>query len=348
MKKTVIILGAGASADYGFPLWAGLKQQMLDLDLDKELSETLNLRPEEVEAHKTAFGEFQQHLTREPDATLDRIAFLIDQPKSKHLRPTGHYLINLAGYLLSKIECEKQDGKWVSEFQTVLLDYLASQSAQFEAEQNHLQNLTVISLNYDRVFERFVSNGFFKRLIEHSEYDPPSLAFSINFSRNNRLSVLKPHGYISGLAYDNGVSHVGMNNDLVIVGGHTQGIRHPGNDLAIGYGEHQLLCREAFLRMGRHMYVVDERDVSDYQAANQALMNAEQVFCLGLSPAGLCQSSFAFKESQKVYLSNKGEEVSGIAACKGPADFESLGTRSERMNSSDFPAKFKSLTFDPT
>ena len=194
MKKTVIILGAGASADYGFPLWSGLKQQMLDLDLDKELSETLNLLPEEVEAHKTAFGEFQQHLTREPDATLDRIAFLIDQPKSKHLRPTGHYLINLAGYLLSKIECKKQDGNWVSEFQTVLLDYLASQSAQFGPEHNHLQNLTVISLNYDRVFERFVSSGFFKRLIEHSDYDPPSLGFSINFSRNNKLSVLKPHG----------------------------------------------------------------------------------------------------------------------------------------------------------
>ncbi len=180
MKKTVLILGAGSSADYGYPLWYALKKEVLAFDINRDLA-GLHLSQNEIASHKAAFEEFKKYLDREPDATLDRLVFLIDQPKSKHLSPTGHLILNLAGYLLVQVERQGLDGLWVSEFQTLLVDYLASLSGQAGTGQNHLQNLTIVSLNYDRVFEHFVSAGFYKKLCAHPEYNPPDQRFSSIF-----------------------------------------------------------------------------------------------------------------------------------------------------------------------
>ncbi len=100
------------------------------------------------------------------------------------------------------------------------------------------------------------------------------------------------------------------------------GIRYPGNERPVTYGNSRIVERDTFLRMGRHMYVVNERGISDYSVANQTLQNAEIVFCLGLSPSGICQSSFDFKAGQTVYLSNKGKNIHKISACKGSANFQ--------------------------
>ncbi len=341
MKKTVLVLGAGASADYGYPTWSELREQMLALDLDAVLKENLSLDEKDFDSHKAAHEEFRELSDRHPDATLDRIVFLIDKPKTKHLEPTGHLLINLAGYLLAKVELEGTDGGWVTELQDLLVELLARGSSKEPAERNRLENLTVVSLNYDRSFEHFVSRGFYGKLRDHADYKPPDLRFSITFSRQNRLSVLKPHGYISALSDQNSVHRVGMNRDLIVEGRDPSGMRHPGNDVAIAYGNGRICEREAFLRMGRHMYVVDERDSNDYRAANAAIANAQQVFCLGLSPDGICQSRISFPKEQTVYLTNKGSEMPEIQDCKGLDVFETLGSDSGRLSATDFVEEFK-------
>jgi len=38
MEKTVLILGAGASYDYGYPLWGQLRKKLINLDVKKFLS----------------------------------------------------------------------------------------------------------------------------------------------------------------------------------------------------------------------------------------------------------------------------------------------------------------------
>ena len=221
-------------------------------------------------------------------------------------------------------------------------DRLAKGSSCEPAETNHLAHLTVISLNYDRVFEHYISRNFYRVLLGHDEYNPPDLRFSVSFSRANQLSVIKPHGYISALATQNSVDHVGMHLDLAITGNYTKGLRHPGNDHSIAYQGSKICEKEAFLRMGRHMYVVDERNSNDYSAANDVISRAEQVFCLGLSPTGICQSKILFRKDQVVYLSNKGSEIPEIERSKGPADFKTLGSDSKRLCAIDFVEKLKS------
>ncbi len=327
--------------DYGYPLWSELKEQMLNFDIEAVLKDDLQLDHKDLDQHRTAYAEFRRILESEPNATLDSIAAFIDKPKTKHLAPTGHLLINLAGYLLAQVERKGEDGKWVTEFQKLLVDLLAQGSSRNPAETNHLANLSVISLNYDRVFEHYISRDFYRALLDHAEYEPPDLRFSISLSRENQLSVMKPHGYITALANQNSTNHVGMLPDLMITGNNTLGLRYPGNDHSIAYQDPRICEKEAFLRMGRHMYVVDERDSNDYSAANDAVSCAEQVFCLGLSPAGICQSKIVFREDQAVYLSNKGSEIPEIEESKGPADFETLGSDSKRLCAIDFVGKFK-------
>ncbi len=216
MKRTVLILGAGASSDYGYPLWGPLRQQMLDLDIEKFLSTEVELRDSDIAAHKQAHVEFCEFAQSNTSITLDRIIYKIDQPKEKHLNPTGHLLINIAGLLLAKIERENKDAEWVTKFQEVLVEYLVKNCDPDKPGQNLLSGLTVVSLNYDRVFEHFISHNFYKKMVDHQSYNLPSTGIATTFSRKNQLKVFKPHGYICHLGSQNSVSQVGMNPDLSI------------------------------------------------------------------------------------------------------------------------------------
>jgi len=272
---------------------------------------------------------------------LDKIIYEIDKPKAKHLNPTGHYIINLTGYLLAEEELKLINGKWVTEFQENLIDYIAKPSSKPDSNKNRLVNLTVISLNYDRVFEHHMGHDFFKKLINHSHYSPPDLSHSIILSQSTLLRVFKPHGYLCGITNNNERSHVGMYPDLNLRNANTQGIRHPGNDSSIKYGNPNLLNKEIFLRMGRHMYVVDERGSDDYEMANNSIKLADEVYCLGLSAAGLSQSHFNFHEDQKVFVSNKFADIALIQKLKPEPEYVCLSKSGDRLNAIDFPYEFK-------
>ncbi len=343
MKNTVLILGAGASVDYGYPLWGPLRQQMLDLDIGDFLATEVELDGPELAAHKEAYEEFCGFAISNPTDTLDRIIYRIDQPKHKHLKPTGHLIINIAGLLLAKVELEKRDGGWVTKFQNVLIEYLVTKSDSNKSAQNLLSNLTVVSLNYDRVFEHFISRDFYKEMNHHPSYNLPDLGSATTFSRSNQLQVCKPHGYICQLGSQNNLSNPGMNPDLVLTNTTAQGTRYPGNDMPVTYGDSQIAAKGTFLRMGRHMYVVDERGPDDYQTPNAFLRKAEIVFCLGLSDAGISQSSFNFDNVKKIYLSNKEADIVAIEKHKPGPEYVSLGVTGVRLNASDFPDQFKRI-----
>jgi hypothetical protein len=343
MKNTVLILGAGASVDYGYPLWGPLRQQMLDLDIGDFLSTEVGLDGTEIAAHKEAYEEFCRLAISNPTHTLDRIIYKIDQPKDKHLKPTGHLIINIAGLLLAKVELERKDGGWVTKFQNVLVEHLVTKDDFNKPDQNLLSNLTVVSLNYDRVFEHFISHNFYKNMVDHPSYKLPSAGSAITFSRRNQLKVFKPHGYICQLGGQNSLSRVGMNQDLVLMNTTAQGTRYPGNDIPVAYGDSRIAAQNTFLRMGRHMYVVDERGVDDYQTPNELLSRAEIVFCLGLSDAGITQSSFDFENVKKIYLSNKEADIVVIEKQKPGPEYVSLGVAGARLNASNFPDQFKRI-----
>lgn len=348
MKNTVLILGAGASADYGYPLWGKLRTEMLDLDIETFLSNEVGLDETEITSHKLAHEEFCVFANDNPSLTLDQIIHRVDQLKEKHLNPTGHLLINIAGLLLAKVELERNDAGWVTIFQEVLIDYLVKTADPNNPSLNLLSNLCVVSLNYDRVFEHFISHDFYKKMVEHSSYNLPCAGKAAIFSRENQLRVFKPHGYICHLGNQNSVSHVGMNRDLVLTNTQARGTRYPGNDMSVAYGDSRISERDTFLRMGRHMYVVDERGSDDYRTPNDALRNAEVIVCLGLSYAGISQSSLDFSSAKTVFVSNEEEDIPNIQKAKPGPNYVSLGKDGARLDASDFPGLFNKICFEQT
>jgi hypothetical protein len=345
MKNTVLILGAGASMDYDYPLWKDLRKQMLDLepDIGDFLATEVGLDETEIAAHKEAYEEFCSFARSDTKDTLDQIIYKIDKHKDKHEEPTGHLIINIAGLLLAKVELEKKDGGWVTKFQNVLIEHLVTNCDSNKPDQNLLSNLTVVSLNYDRVFEHFISHDFYKKMRSHASYDLPHVTPATTFSRSNQLNIFKPHGYICQLASQNNASRVGMNPDLVLIGTTTQGTRHPDNDMPVAYGAPQIAEKDTFLRMGHHMYVVDERGANDYRTPNEFLSKAEIVFCLGLSDAGISQSSFNFENVEQIYLSNKEADIVEIEKQKPGPKYVPLNVTGARLDASDFPDQFKKI-----
>jgi hypothetical protein len=343
MQNTAIILGAGSSKDYGYPLWGALKEQMIALNIGEYLEQISGLTAQDISDHKDAHAEFLQLQEQNPDYTLDRIVYEIDKPKAKHISPTGHYIINIAGHLLASIEIQNNHIGWVSEMQAILVEYLATNYKNDSSGGNPLSEIVVISLNYDRVFEYFIADRFFEHLVNDYRYEPSNLAESITLAKNTRLRILKPHGYICGLSNNNSSKSAGMNLDLGISDHSTTGIRYPGNDSVIPYADKRLLNKDTFLRMGRHMYVVDERGESDYIQANKALKMSDQVFCLGLSAEGICQSSLVFHKKHKVFLSNSEKDIETIRQCKQGPEFSLLGSNGARLDAEKFPQIFRNI-----
>lgn len=347
MNNTVIILGAGTSADYGYPLWESLKNQMIGFDVRDQLSITVGLDEDELQLHEVAHQEFITILDNNPDFTLDQIVYQMDRPKERHLNPIGHRVINIAGYLLSLVELENRRDGWITEFQSVLVDYVANKSGDFGSTTNLLDNLVVVSLNYDRAFNHFVSDDFFPRLVAHASYQPPSLRFSIELSKSNRLKLIKPHGFLVGLTDKDrkrnaGRSdNAGMRNDLLLENSESKSFRYPGNTTTLPYASDKITKQNVFLRMGKYMYMVDEMGQSDYSSANTAIRDADTVYCLGLSDKGLCQSHFDFQKDQAVYLSNKLTDTTVIESCKSGPKYLRLSKDEKRLNIADFPKIFE-------
>lgn len=135
MNKTVLIIGAGASADFGYPIWSPLKEQLRALEIRSFLKEIGGLPDKEIENHERAFEEFHRFCEEHPDLTLDRIIYEIDRPKEKHINPTGHYVINIVGHLLAQCEVKVSEGLWISELQKHLVDYVAEAFRSSRSDQ---------------------------------------------------------------------------------------------------------------------------------------------------------------------------------------------------------------------
>lgn len=201
-EKTVFVLGAGSSHEFGMPLGTELKQQIVsmyayhnqngkifqarDKIADLALKQVLNEK-----RIKEIFEQFNRALQ-----TVDSIDdYLARFPNDSDLQ-----LCAKVGIVSSIINSEKKsylsnpvnigvNGTWLPLF----LKKLTRQLSVEEVDDYLFNNLTIINFNYDRCLERYLSIGL-------------SDAYSRDFMETSqwvkRLRILRPYGSIGSFWND--------------------------------------------------------------------------------------------------------------------------------------------------
>ncbi len=168
-QQTVFILGAGASAPYGYPTGAGLKklicyesEELLDqlIPIADDSFESM-WQKDQTDAIKIHTPKFIEKFSQAPGDFIDR--FLETNAKVPFIPETGRTLI-----ALSILDAEKkskflsdEDGKdialdWYKELFLLMDENLRGPDAYLEFKKN---KVNFITFNYDRSLEYFLYNS---------------------------------------------------------------------------------------------------------------------------------------------------------------------------------------------
>lgn len=178
---TTIVLGAGASKDYGFPLWGDLKSEFLTFVSEDENWKSL--------------------LEEYADRSIDKIVSHADNSQliqfQSFITENFHYLE--AELLSNNLDISK---RWLKTFAQKFFYDLES-NAKFAAKR--FKNLNIINLNYDRVFEYEFQQEANKFNMKAISNDIRSDAYfrDTNIEKANlKLNVVHPHGCLGRLNAD--------------------------------------------------------------------------------------------------------------------------------------------------
>jgi len=343
MGKTVLILGAGASKPFGLPLWKDLQEELDMLDL-KDYRLLMERTQYEAKHYERAIDKYRFLQKEFPNDTLDALIYRMDRDNLTRDHTDGSFLLNIIAHLLTRREHlllkdpPKYQNNWILQLQDHLVEVSAIELKSLGQGKRlkTIKNFTVISLNYDRVFEYYISKGFMRKLREKMPSGMINRRRFIDMDYLNKLKLYRPHGYISSVATD-------YNDDLGIdIQDHAGYKRVSGGQALTHFGNQEQLDG-MFSVFSLWMYVVDEQCAQDYKNSNRQLRKADRVFCLGLSPDGLCQSSLKFRDGQVVYLNNGNGEFSEICSRMPGPGFKPLGENGSRLDARDFTRKFIDL-----
>ncbi|GAB2197032.1 hypothetical protein [Sessilibacter sp. MAH4] len=277
-NKTVLILGAGASKDYGFPLWAKLKEELLDIFRSPSVPE--------VSADGSANWWIDKLNNMDETQTVDTLA--PDAPDEYFDR----FRLALA-LIVARYESLDNNTGWVESFATKFAEMLLRIRDRDKINQA-VTNFTAITLNYDRSFNRrfglTVVEKFRAGLEGHGR----------NYKKYHQevfeahlYMVLHPHGSLGST----GEVHVNINDSTY------QG---SSSHLRVNYGDTNEIIK-LFNEQGAIPNVTSIDDMSDgnnpcYFTANSK-MHAKNAICIGLSDIGVKNCKLDFKNIQTVYYS---------------------------------------------
>lgn len=340
MKKTIVVLGAGSSLDYGFPLWSELLDWILSLDKPK--MDSIGFPPNFIDNFLFASEKIRELSVQHNDWTLDKLVYEIDKPKEVMTHSLGFYVMAVVSKLLAigESEARGQDEKWISKLQDKIVKFVARNSFRNSSSDNLLDSLEIISLNYERTFEHFMRTNFYDKLRLDPDYDPPDLSSSRILAFNTRLKIYYPHGRLGLLSVgDSRENEYSVPKDLSCPPMAQVGLMQSVTNVSYAYGQHPS-------GQDAKIAVVDALDARSYGSANQALRDAESVFCLGLSSAGIIQSGLTFDRSSKVFLSNSASDTAEIRRKKPGPQYIRLSENSSRLDADDFPEKFAEIALN--
>lgn len=184
-KPTVLILGAGASADYGFPLWVDLKQQFYNCLVGNGIFD-LSGHPGAshwIDVLRTSDGKTIDNLAAEaPDDGVELFQLLIVS-------------------LLSEQEKHDKNNRrsgWIEKLSFVYCNLLSQHAMDKFQIRKLFQNLKIVSFNYERCFH----NRFSRPVLKHVEQLYKNTITKNAIIENERprcIHIYQPHGSLGSL-----------------------------------------------------------------------------------------------------------------------------------------------------
>jgi len=262
-EKTVFVLGAGASYDYGFPLWQELPNALIE-EITKLQEDPYN------------YGD--KGLT-ELKSTLDFInsdAFINTTVDRLSVDSTKHYITIQRLVALALTRCEQSDcyerrEGWIER----LASSLASQSEEIK-KRNPFENLYFITLNYERCFQYRFQSAFYKNLVAINGEEKDS-SLTTNFG-----TIYYPHGCIGSLPNSSFSCHAHVDRETTLA--------------KVDYGSFTSVKGEIFSSTPPTIFPVDyfnnrQQTKVTYDWVNDNLLtDASTVIFIGVSPDGVSQS----------------------------------------------------------
>ncbi len=302
-NKTVLLLGAGASADYGFPLWDDLRKIYIEfVDLDFEHAVFSN--------HSGATYWRDQLLNNNTDS-VDAIA-----AKAQDEGVELFQLMTIAAFLkLEQQDLDQARTGWIEKFADSYLKLVAKAPLEPEHIKPLFENLSIVSLNYERCFGVRL---FKQTTLFFNNYYPNSIirngalrGIDLNFK-----TIIQPHGSLGIILKHSRKTGAGI--------GVTTNCKHSlsATNFYCEYGESidDLIPHYREFNDGpinsQHLKSIMPVDLmrfehqtsESYRAANKSLLNAKNVIIIGMSKDGFNQSFLDISPHSTVYCTG-GEKL---------------------------------------
>jgi len=289
----VFLLGAGASKDYGFPLWNDLRiffEENLEKIIKKQsdIFPEITLTDEELENLSKWIGLI--HNTDWAISTIDNIIYRNGAIKDP--------ILKLLSYKISLCEREDvqsgNDDKWISILAEKIADYLISRRLGNKTDDANIaadffSKIKIITLNYDRCFEYHFSLSLRHYLERGLDLNNSDWA---KYYRNICWDVIHPHGAIA--------NHVEPDKNCFQMKSNYGTYKNPNSNMFRSYGQ----INEVSIEIAEVDDLKDGHDKNAYRLTNSYISGADMIISLGVSPAGVNNSHISFPDGANYYFSN--------------------------------------------
>lgn len=159
--KTVLVLGAGASAPYGYPVGRRLRESILKLSSSEgaTLAKLAGLRANYSKSRGDALDVFVKAFRQSQNESID--AFLAHRSEFENIGKRA-----IAAVLL---EVENWDSLFRYEPEDHWYQYLLRYIAEEPWSEVDLSNLAIVTFNYDRSLEHYLLGVFIERSAKSRE-----------------------------------------------------------------------------------------------------------------------------------------------------------------------------------
>lgn len=279
-KPTLLILGAGSSNPYGFPLGYELKNKII-----KELNYMLDNNPKriyELGFDKDLISDFVLKFTNTPRPSID--SFLAHQ--KKEFEEIGKFSIV---EIIAKKENEtllskNKDDDWYT--------YLVNSLFDCSFDEINKNNISIISYNYDRSLETFLH---YSMLTSYKEGEFPEKCVD----KLKEIPILHMYGRLDPLPWENklgrGYGKECSDTDLIKISENIKLVHETKEDNTIKKANELINDANKIYFLG-----LDLRNKENLEILDLSLIDKKHIICTG----------FGLKKGEiniiKQFLANKG------------------------------------------